>query len=273
MESNEILPTILVLHKIESIYNRVANLSYYVFGGQQLEKRGEYLTELEFLLKGIKGTDAHLTIFNHKTYSPELEVGHIDFWGPLPEGNAQERMISILGLLHPDYATFPLESVEWFTNALQQIPLEDRTNIKIHHCNMRFNRTDGKPIRIFSQGMPLQSDEQNNFSYTLNYVQNINHLIKKDYSFYWIRLSYGAKRQFVQTFHSETKESSKHDLLSTREKEVLKLIAEDLDTKEIANTLFISSNTVGNHRSNMMERLGVRDSTALVQLAKMCGMI
>ncbi|MCY7408640.1 MAG: helix-turn-helix transcriptional regulator [Chitinophagales bacterium] len=62
-------------------------------------------------------------------------------------------------------------------------------------------------------------------------------------------------------------------MLTDREKEVLKLIAEDWETKEIAKHLFISINTVGNHRSNMIERLGVRDSTALVQLAKMSSMI
>jgi DNA-binding NarL/FixJ family response regulator len=46
-----------------------------------------------------------------------------------------------------------------------------------------------------------------------------------------------------------------------------------LDTKEIAQKLFISVNTVGNHRSNMIENLSSRDTTALVQLAKMAGMI
>jgi DNA-binding NarL/FixJ family response regulator len=40
-----------------------------------------------------------------------------------------------------------------------------------------------------------------------------------------------------------------------------------------AEKLFISVKTVGNHRSNMIERLGARDTTALVQLAKMMGMI
>lgn len=273
MTSNEISPYLIELRKVESIYNRVAELSNYVYGGNELENREKYIEELEFLLKGVKGTDSHLTIFNHKTYSPELEVGHEEFWGPLPAGKSHERMISILGLLHKDYATFPLESVNWFTTALQKIPSKDRTNIKIHHCGMRFMRTDDKIIRIFSQGMTIESDEQNDFTYTLNYVQNIHHLIKKDYPYYWIRFSYGNEKQFIETFHSDTKETSKNDLLSKREKEILKLIAEDLDTKEIAKKLFISSNTVGNHRSNMIERLGAKDSTALVQLAKMTGMI
>lgn len=61
--------------------------------------------------------------------------------------------------------------------------------------------------------------------------------------------------------------------MSVREKEILKLIADDFDTKEIAQQLFISVNTVGNHRSKMIDKLGVRDTTALVQMAKMTGMI
>ncbi len=264
---------LLSLRKSEAIYNKVAELSKSIFHGDGLANRESQMQELEFLLKGIKGTDAHLTIFNHQTFAPELEVGHTEFWGLLPDGNMAERMVTILGLLHKDYARFPYESVDWFTKVLQQIPFEERVNMKIHHSCMRFTRLDGKPICIFSQGMPIQIDDQRNFNYTLNYVQNIHHLIKKDYPYYWIRLCYGDQKQFVQTFHSNDKLYSKHDLLSSREKEILNLIAEDMDTKAIAQKLFISVNTVGNHRSNMIERLGVRDTTALVQIAKMTEMI
>jgi DNA-binding CsgD family transcriptional regulator len=264
---------LLSLKKSEGIYNKVAELSQCIFDGDTLADRDSQMKELEFLLQGIKGTDAHLTIFNHKTYAPELEVGHIEFWGLLPDGTMEERMITILGLLNKEYAKFPYESVEWFTKMLMQIPFEERVNMKIHHSGMRFTRMDAKPVCIFSQGMPIQVDEQRNFKYTLNYVQNIHHLIKKDFPYYWIRFAYGQQQQYVQTFHSNDKLYSKHDLLSAREKEVLLLIAEDLDTKEIAQKLFISVNTVGNHRSNMIERLGARDTTALVQLAKMTGMI
>jgi DNA-binding CsgD family transcriptional regulator len=267
---NEIL---LGLKKSEAIYNTVAEISQHVFKDDSIEDRDDYIKELEFLLKGIRGTESHLTIFNHETFAPELEVGHMEFWGPLVEGTMEERMVMILGLLNKEYAKFPYESVDWFTKVLQQIPFEERVNMKIHHSCMRFTRMDGKPICIFSQGMPIQIDEMRNFKYTLNYVQNIYHLIKKDFSYYWIRFVYGHQKQFVQTFHSEDKLFSKHDLLSVREKEILKLIAADVDTKEIAKKLFISPNTVGNHRSNMIERLGARDTTALVQLAKMTEMI
>jgi DNA-binding NarL/FixJ family response regulator len=77
----------------------------------------------------------------------------------------------------------------------------------------------------------------------------------------------------VHTLHSADKKKGSKDLLSQREKEILKLIAADFDTKEIAEKLFISAATVGHHRSNMIERIGARDTTALVQLAKMTEMI
>jgi DNA-binding CsgD family transcriptional regulator len=265
--------SLIGLRKAETIYDRVVELSNYIFREEELENRQDYLRELAFLLEGVKGAETILTIFNHKTYLPELEVGHDVFWGFLPHQTKDDQMKKILGNLHKDYLTFPVESVNWFTSVISHIPFDKKVNMKIHHCCMRFIRGDGKQIRLFSQGVPIQVDEERNFKYTLNYIQNINHLIKKDFSFYWIRLSYGEQNEFVQTYHSETKESSKNDLLSVREKEVLLLISEDLDTKEIAQKLFISVNTVGNHRSNMIERLGARDTTALVQLAKMVGMI
>jgi hypothetical protein len=158
--NNEIL---LGLKKSEAIYNTVAELSQHIFTEDSLAGRDDYLKELEFLLQGIKGTEAHLTIFNHTSFAPELEVGHKEFWGALPDGTMQERMITILGLLNKEYAQFPYESVDWFTKVLLQIPFEERVNMKIHHSCMRFTRLDGKPICIFSQGMPIQVDEQRNF--------------------------------------------------------------------------------------------------------------
>ena len=62
-------------------------------------------------------------------------------------------------------------------------------------------------------------------------------------------------------------------MLTNKQKEILKLISEDYDTKEIAEKLFISQKTVGNHRSNMINKLGARDSTALLQIAKMAEII
>ena len=48
-------------------------------------------------------------------------------------------------------------------------------------------------------------------------------------------------------------------ILTAREEEVLKLVAEGHSSKEIAGTLFISIKTVERHRANMLQKLGLRD--------------
>lgn len=55
--------------------------------------------------------------------------------------------------------------------------------------------------------------------------------------------------------------------LSSREKEVLSLIAKGLTTKEIAARLHISSATVETHRTNIMRKLNVRNVAELVSEA------
>jgi two-component system response regulator NreC len=57
------------------------------------------------------------------------------------------------------------------------------------------------------------------------------------------------------------------DLLTSREREVLQLLAEGLPNREIAEQLNISVKTVETHRSNMMNKLGVSSKTELVKYA------
>ena len=63
------------------------------------------------------------------------------------------------------------------------------------------------------------------------------------------------------------------DLLTPRELEVLKLIAEGHTSKEIAAMLVISIKTVDRHRTNMLEKLGMRDRVELTRYAIRRGLI
>jgi DNA-binding NarL/FixJ family response regulator len=55
--------------------------------------------------------------------------------------------------------------------------------------------------------------------------------------------------------------------LSPAEMRILKLIAENNSSKEIAEQLFISYRTVENHRANICQKLGLHGSNALVRFA------
>jgi DNA-binding NarL/FixJ family response regulator len=61
--------------------------------------------------------------------------------------------------------------------------------------------------------------------------------------------------------------------LSARELEVLKLIAEAYNSKQIAEQLVISVKTVERHRHNILEKLGMRDRVELTRYAIRRGLI
>lgn len=55
--------------------------------------------------------------------------------------------------------------------------------------------------------------------------------------------------------------------LTRREKEITKLIVDGKTSQEIADVLFISPRTVEAHRANLMQKLGLKNTAALVRFA------
>lgn len=62
-------------------------------------------------------------------------------------------------------------------------------------------------------------------------------------------------------------------LLTSREKEVLTLIADGLTNNEIAEKLFISPLTVDSHRKNLLAKFGVKNTAAMVKYGMEAGFI
>lgn len=71
----------------------------------------------------------------------------------------------------------------------------------------------------------------------------------------------------------EKKEKDPYDLLSDREKQVLKLIAEGETHKEIAESLGISVKTATAHQSNISEKLDLHSKADLIKFAIQRGII
>ncbi|MBA4853735.1 response regulator transcription factor [Emticicia sp. BO119] len=62
-------------------------------------------------------------------------------------------------------------------------------------------------------------------------------------------------------------ESNTTGLLTERELEIIRLIAQELSTNQIAEKLFISPATVETHRHNILKKLGVKNSIGIVMYA------
>jgi len=68
-------------------------------------------------------------------------------------------------------------------------------------------------------------------------------------------------------------ESSSLDLLTSREREVLKLVAEGKTNREIADLLCISPKTADNHRTNVMRKLDLHRAIDLTNYARQHGLL
>ena len=104
-------------------------------------------------------------------------------------------------------------------------------------------------------------------------LKGIETVLRGDYF-----LDSAVSTQVVETLKKlpgkETKiNDAVYGTLTAREQEILRLLAEGLSSKEIAQKLFISPKTVENHRANIMNKLDLHSSIELVRYAAKLGLI
>jgi DNA-binding NarL/FixJ family response regulator len=72
---------------------------------------------------------------------------------------------------------------------------------------------------------------------------------------------------FTKKFTSAQKEETPETTFTSREKEILQLLAEGLNNKEIADVLYISERTVVGHKSNLLAKTGCKNAIGLLAYA------
>lgn len=70
-----------------------------------------------------------------------------------------------------------------------------------------------------------------------------------------------------------TSRTGSWEILTQREREVLKLVAEGYTTRQIADYLSLSAKTVEKHRANMMRKLGLKNVSAVTTYAMENGLL
>jgi len=86
-------------------------------------------------------------------------------------------------------------------------------------------------------------------------------------------LSPAVSRQVVEGYVQRAGGEQAPEVLTARQREVLRLVAGGKSTKEIAFLLNLSVKTVETHRAQIMERLGIRDVAGLVRYALRTGLV
>ena len=120
----------------------------------------------------------------------------------------------------------------------------------------------------------------NSFNFNLDVIKNLgvdsvieitnkeitNHEFMNEKNIEYIGFSVkgNSKASYIKTLiKSAIKEQNEFNVngLSVREREVLSLVAEGLQNKDIAKKLYLSEKTVKNHVSNILKKLNVNDRT------------
>ncbi len=85
----------------------------------------------------------------------------------------------------------------------------------------------------------------------------------------------GAVTALIRDYLQRNRQNDRipDSILTPREEEIVKLIAEGHSAKEIADTLVISAKTVDRHRANILQKLGMRDRLDLTRFAIRAGLV
>jgi DNA-binding NarL/FixJ family response regulator len=86
-------------------------------------------------------------------------------------------------------------------------------------------------------------------------------------------LSPQISRPVIDEYVRRTRSSRPEEILSTRQQQVLQLIAEGKTMKQVALDLGISVKTAETHRAQLMDRLDIHDVASLVRYAIKMGLV
>ncbi len=92
----------------------------------------------------------------------------------------------------------------------------------------------------------------------------------------WVQFAPGIRDRIVSGPDGPrlaASQPSRVSLLSPREIEVLRYLAQGLSTRQIAETMEISTKTVENHKTHLMSKLGIHDRVELARLAYREGLV
>jgi DNA-binding CsgD family transcriptional regulator len=133
--------------------------------------------------------------------------------------------------------------------------------------NYRFQKKDGTYLQVLRHQTVQQTDGQGNILRITGIIVELGHLPE----------IIGVTGKMVDNESGEviyTRSYVDHNhLFSTREKEIIRLLASGRKTEDIAKELFISPNTVSTHRKNMLKKHAVKNTAELISYSRKQGII
>jgi DNA-binding CsgD family transcriptional regulator len=260
-------------HSLEQLFRRCLEAVNQISGETSEKSAEKYLQEMGFFNKDTTYLNAVYGIMDMTNLTFKYIANTEVALGIPTEAFMQKGFSQFLDSMTPekDNVSAIPTLFKFMIDSIREAPQEMKRNFVAYGYGMKHFRPSGKPFHTMVQIFGLEYNEKGYPTLCFIVDQDIEHLIKNT-DHYWGRLSFN-NGEFVTTFSSKEMVLKKQDILSIREVEVLKMLLRGYESKQIGEKLFISSNTVDNHRKNMIRKLDARDTTALVQISKQLGIL
>lgn len=260
-------------HSLDQLFRRCLEAVNQISGESSEKSAERYLQEMGFFNKDTTYLNAVYGIMNLSDLSFKYITNTEVALGIPVEVFMEKGFSAFLGSMTPEkenVSAIPT-LIKFMIDSIKEAPQEIKKNFVAYGYGMKHFRPSGKSFHTMVQIFGLEFSDKDYPTLCFIVDQDIDHLIKRTDQF-WGRLSFN-NGELVTTFSSKEMTLKKQDIFSLRELEVLKLLMKGYESKAIGEKLFISSNTVDNHRKNMIRKLDARDTTALVQLTKQLGIL
>jgi len=171
-------------------------------------------------------------------------------------------------MMHPEDFPFVLETTIKTLFFLNDLPAQEKTDYKLI-IDFRLSDKNGKYVRFIQQVVVLELDRSGKIWLLLKLVDLASDDAGNEPS---QRKLLNMKTGKLYLFN-DIENNPSENLLSKREIEVLGLISQGLKSKNIADRLFISVNTVNNHRQNILSKTKSANTSHALFYAKQIGII
>jgi DNA-binding CsgD family transcriptional regulator len=137
--------------------------------------------------------------------------------------------------------------------------------------NYRIKTKENAAFTVLQRSVFLLHQDTGNLVAEYGFVMDITHF-KED-----TKIIFTIEQTKTKTLHNEVLLKSVYlphsRLFSRREQEILQLIYQGAGSKQIAEKLFVSINTINNHRKNMLNKTGSKNFAQLIAYAIRNGII
>jgi DNA-binding CsgD family transcriptional regulator len=174
----------------------------------------------------------------------------------------------ILGTIHPEDVPYVQNTERAIADFYySKLTSEQLLKYKMNY-SFRSKMADGTYALLNHQAILLTLDTNGGFGKSLNIHTRIDHISPAN-NFKFSLIGLDNEPSFM---NMSLKENMPLEL-SKREIEIVRMLGEGMDSSQIAEQLFISPKTVKKHRSNILNKLNVKNTSQAVKEAMIAGLI